>query len=99
MTIKPSADYQANTLSEGIRKCTKDGKSGIEPLLRAVTIRLRSNELLNMVLLVEGNENVSGRLARFEFSCELMGENVILGLLLIILQCSIENGSEIGRGG
>ena len=84
-TIGLLEDYQANTLTEGIRKCTEDGKSGIEPLLRAVTIGMRSNEFLKMTLLVKDSENVGGRLARFEFGCELMGEKVILGLLLIIL--------------
>ena len=98
LTIGPVEVHQANTLAEGTRKCTEDGKSGIEPLLRCVTIGLRSNELLNMVLLVEDSENGGGRLARFQFCCELMGEKVVLGLLLIILQCSIENGSEIGGG-
>ena len=49
LTIGPLEDYQANTLAEDIRKCTEDGKSGIEPLLGAVTISLKSNELLNIV--------------------------------------------------
>jgi hypothetical protein len=84
-TIRLLEDYQANTLTKGIRKCTKDGKSGIEPFFRAVTIGMRSNEFLKMTLLVKDSENVGGRLARFEFACELMGEKVILGLLLIIL--------------
>jgi hypothetical protein len=84
-TIGLLEDYQANTLAEGIRKCTEDGKSGIEPLLRAVTIGMRSNEFLKMTLLVKDSENVGGRLARLEFGCELMGEKVIFGLLLIIL--------------
>jgi hypothetical protein len=78
-------NYQANTFAEGIRKCTEDGKSGIEPLFRAVTIGVRLNELLNMALPVKNSENRGGRLARFEFGCELMGEKIILGLLFIIL--------------
>ena len=98
LTIKPLEVYQANTLAEGCRKCTKDVNNGIEPLLRAVTIDLTSNELSNMVLLVKDIENGGGRLASFQFGSELMGVKVILSLLLIILQCSIEDGSEIGRG-
>ena len=82
MTIRPLEDYQANTLAEGIRECTKDGKSGVEPLVRADIISLKSNDLLKIV---KDSENGGGRLARFEFGCELMGEKVILGLLFIIL--------------
>jgi hypothetical protein len=80
--IRPVEVYQANTLAEGIRECTKDGKSGVEPLVRAVTTSLKSSELLKIV---KDSENGGGRLAIFEFGCELMGEKVILGLLFIIL--------------
>jgi hypothetical protein len=50
-----------------------------------------------MGLLVEYIENGGGRVATFELSCKTMFEEVILGLLFIIVQSSIENGLKIGR--
>jgi hypothetical protein len=88
-------DYQTNALAEGCRKCTQNSGSGTQPLFRCPTVSLGLNELLNMGLSVEYIENSAGRLATFELGCETMFEKVILCLLFIIFQSSMENGLEI----
>jgi hypothetical protein len=64
----------------------------------SLTIVLRLNELLNIVLLVKYVENSARRVAILQLSCELMRKKVLPCLRFIVFQGSIENGSEIGRG-
>jgi hypothetical protein len=81
--------YQANTLTEGCRKCTQYSYGGIEPLSPSIAPRL--NELLNIVLSVEYVEDSARRIAILQLGCELMRKNVLLRLLLMVVQGSVEN--------
>jgi hypothetical protein len=87
--------YQANTFAEGCRKCTQNSNSGIKPLFRAPTIVPRLNELLNIVLAVKHVEDSARGVAMFQLGCEFMRKKVLLRLLFIVVQGSIENSLEI----
>jgi hypothetical protein len=45
--------HRANTLAKGARRCIENSNSGIEPLIRAPTIVLGLDEMLNVVLSVK----------------------------------------------
>jgi hypothetical protein len=85
-------------LSQSRRKRTEDLSGRDEPFLRPSIVIPRSNELWDVILFVENGENVAGRAAVFEPGSELMCEKVVLGFLSVLIQSSIENGSEMGRG-
>jgi hypothetical protein len=96
VTRQPVEIYHANTFAQGSRKATQDSNSGIEPLFGSLTVALGLNELLSIVFLVKYLENICRRVAILQLGCELMCKKVILRLLFIVVQGSIENGLEIG---
>jgi hypothetical protein len=52
--------------------------------------------LLNLILFLKNGENGTGRIAGFKLGGQSMREKVILRLLFVPTQSSIENGQEIG---
>jgi len=90
--------YRFGAFANGRRKCTEDLSGHVEPLRRPSIATPGLNKLLDLILFLKNGKNGTGRVAGFEVGGQSMREKVILRLLFVPTQSSIENGQEIGRG-
>ena len=90
--------YRAGAIANSRGKCTEDIDGRIEPLFGPSIATPRLNKLLKLVIFFQNGENGTGRVAGFELGSQLMREKVILRLLFVTMQSSIENRPKIRRG-
>ena len=86
--------YRTGALANSRRKCTEDLSGHVEPPSIATP---GLDKLLNLILFLKNGENGTGRVAGSELGGQSMREKVILRLLFVPTQSSIENGPKIGR--
>jgi hypothetical protein len=80
-----SGIYQTNALTNSRRKCIENICSGGEPFSRPLIASLSLNELSNPILLIENGQDRTGRSAVFEAGGELVYDEVVLGLLFVLV--------------
>jgi hypothetical protein len=90
--------YQFGAFANSRGKCTEDLSGHVEPPLRPSIATPGLNKLLDLISFLKNGEYGTGRVAGLEVGGQLMREKVILCLLFVPKQSSIENGLEIGRG-
>ena len=84
--------YQTDTTGNGGRKCVEDIHGWAQPLGQSLIAAVRFVKLLNLIL-KDGDDGVS-RVAVLQLGDKRMGEKVVLGLLLVGLERSLEDSLE-----
>ena len=84
--------YQTDATGNSGRKCVEDVHGWAQPLGQSLIATVRSVKFPNLIL--KDGEYGVGRVAIMQLGGKWMGEKVVLGLLLVGLECSLEYSLE-----
>ena len=84
--------YQTNATGNSGRKCVEDVHGWAQPLGQSLIATVRFVKFSNLIL--KDGEYGFGRVAIMQLGGKWMGEKVLLRLLLVGLECSLEYSLE-----